>query len=40
MLLVQVAELNEAGNWRSSLKVRLMLKPQVCVLELDVIGLG
>ncbi|CDY17896.1 BnaC04g03230D [Brassica napus] len=23
-----VAELNEAGNWRSSLKVRLMLKPQ------------
>lgn len=34
LLVAQVAELNEVGNWRSSLKVRLMFKPQVCCLAL------
>lgn len=32
---MQAADLNEVGNWRSGLKVRLMLKHQVCDLKFD-----
>lgn len=32
---MQATDLNEVGNWRSGLKVRLMLKHQVCDFKFD-----